>query len=58
MFFSQFPHVFSITTRFTIACREFLTHIQLYLLRNEKFAKGNGRNSFEANFCHEEVTNM
>ena len=27
MLFSQFPHAFSITTRFTIARREFLTHI-------------------------------
>ena len=30
MFFSQFPHVFSITTRFTIARREFLTYIIIF----------------------------
>ena len=45
-------HVFSITIRFAIACGEFLTQIYLYLFRNEKFAKGN---SFEADFCYEEI---
>ena len=55
MFFAQFPFVFSIKPRFTIACRELLTHILLYLLRNEKFAEGN---SFGAHFRHEEVTDI
>ena len=44
---------FSITTRLTIAHSQFLLH--LYLLRNEKIAKGN---PFEADFRHEEVANM
>ena len=55
MFFSQFPHVFSKTTHFKIARREFLTRIYLYLLRNEKIAKCN---SFEPEFCHEEVADI
>ena len=55
MFFSQFPHVFSKTTHFKIARREFLTRIYLYLLRNEKIAKCN---SFEPEFRHEEVADI
>ena len=55
MFFPQFPYVFLITTPLTIAPRELLAHIWLYLLRNEKFAEGN---SLEAYFRHEEVTDM
>ena len=55
IFLSQFPHVFPTTTGFTIVRRNFLTHMKLYLLRNQKFAKGN---SFEADFRHKEVTDM
>ena len=51
MFFSQFPHVFSITTRFTTARREFLTHIITF------FEKWKG-NSFDTDFRPKEVTGM
>ena len=55
MFFPQFPYVFSIETRSTIARRGLLTHIKLYLLRNEIFVEGN---PFEAHFRHDDVKDM